>query len=254
MEMIRWLFLAVAFCGSVAQGAPSFISVVVDKANYNSEYVVGVDAYFSDPSNNVSRVEVNHVGASGSSFGPWELNELSTGRWWNWADTRITMSNGLLDGILAVSVETSGEVDPYTAQLRLQPREELAIPQWTISKGETGYKINTQLVVGADYYNLWLWDWTDHRYASEQQVVNVTDLKEISFDGLVDGRTYNMYLIANNAFSGGDQFIPSSILYRSYDLQYITYFSENSVPEPGSFALMVFGLAGLPVARRRKHA
>jgi hypothetical protein len=246
--------LFVMSTNSGAQPLPASVSVIVDKVNYISQYVMGVDAFFyNSQAAEVSGVTVNHLSNPGSTFASWQLSQIAPSRWWNWAGSGVPMTSGPLEGSLSLTIQnTNGQVSNI-GDFQFQPNEEMQIPAWTVSAGAGGYTVHTQAVAGADYYNLWLWDPIDRKYASSQQVGSISDLSSISFAGLVDGRTYNMYLIANNTFTGGNSAIPSTILYRSYDLQYLTYSSVVAVPEPETYAMMLagLGLMGAAVLRRK---
>lgn len=242
---LRALLTAVALAVSYgAKSAPSYVSVVVDKVNYNQDYVIGVDVNYYGQANDIVGVSANHHSIGQRSFGTWGLNRLSDGRWWEWAPSRIPMSSGPITGTVSITEQNSNDVTTEFDVFNFRPDEEMAIPTWTISKEQSSYKINTLGVSGADYYNLWLWDWTELKYVSSQQVANITDLQSISFDGLVDGRTYNIYLIANHRFLEDSAGFSTSILVRSYDLQYLTYSATaRAVPEPETCSLVLAGLA-----------
>lgn len=198
-------------------------SMTIDKPDYSSTYAVGVRANISS-ANAITEVSVSHTAIEGGQFGTWALDPMGT-YWWNWAPTRVAQTNGPLDGVFAITaVDSLGLVDRM--ELRIWPEVELVFPVMEVSARPFGFKVSAAEVPNADHYNLWLWDPVDRFYPSSQTVTNLEELQEISYDGLVAERTYNLYLIANNSFENGATDVhgnPLASLFRSYTLKGVTY-------------------------------
>lgn len=198
-------------------------SMTIDKPDYNSTYSVGVRAFISS-ANGIAEVSVSHTPMASGSVGTWAL-EPRGGSWWNWAPTPVPYISGPLDGVFTITVvDALGLTDRM--ELRIGPEEELDFPVMEVSERPFGFKVTTADVPNADYYNLWLWDPVDRFYPSSQRVLNLEELQEISYDGLVAQRTYNLYLIANNTFENGATGVygnPLVSTFRSTTLQRVTY-------------------------------
>lgn len=241
--------------GTVA-AAPllSSASFIVDKTDYNLTYTVGARAYVDGNGVDIASVTVSHHAIDSDSFGTWQLEQIHPGYWWSWAPAHLQMSSGPLDGSMSILVTDINGQTTIRSDFNFQPLAELELPAMTVQAGVNGYQIDTAEILNADYYNLWLWDPVERFYPSSQQVQRVSDFQTIPFNGLVDGRTYNLYLIGNNIVSGGSQESPYNLQYRSASLEYLTH-SVAAVPEPASWALLMAGLTLMGAARRfRKRA
>lgn len=198
-------------------------SMTIGKPDYSSTYYVGVRANISS-ANAISEVSVSHTPVFGGSFGTWALEPLAS-YWWNWAPSRVPQLNGPLDGVFTITVVDALDVVDRM-ELRIWPEVELAFPIMEVRQRPFGFKADAADVPNADYYDLWLWDPIDRFYPSSQRVENLEDLQEISYEGLVDDRTYNLYLLANNTFENGATDMygnPLLSTFRSYTLQGVTY-------------------------------
>jgi len=234
-------------------GAPSVdrVSVIIDKPSYNPTYSVGVSANASSMESTISTVSVTHNAILGDSLGSWSL-EPRDGAWWSWAKAGPLRGNGKMDGSLEITAFDAAGNATTVSGFHFQPDQEIDLPTLSVHQTSTGFKVESADVTGADFYNLWLWDSIEKRYPSSQQVSHIDDLKEVSFDGLVNGRSYNLYLIANNRFTGGQLDANDGSLFRASALQTVT-FNASPVPEPQTYLLLTGGLALVcSMARRQK--
>lgn len=245
-----------SLCG-IASAAPSIQGVrfTIDKPSYNSTYSVGAAVSVDGSGTDIASVSVTHQPLTSDSLGTWQLAETSSGSWWSWAYSwpRPQISSGPLDGTITVTVTDVNGQTTTRNDISFQPLAELPLPIFDIQLTTDGYQIHTTNVAGADYYDLWLWDPVERFYPSTQRVTNVNNFQTIPFEGLVDGRDYDLSLIANNYVSGGSVDNPYGLLYRSYTLERLTY-SAAAVPEPETYAMLLagLGLVGF-VARRRRQ-
>ncbi len=258
---IRTLLRKLAMCSALplvlvagyAHSAPIIqsVSVIIDKPDYSSSYAVGVTAYVDGQGVDIAEVSVTHTPTTSGSLDSWPLQQTSASQWWNWSTQRVPLATGPIDGTLSVSVT---DVDSQTTTiqgLQFYPAAELDFPVMTVQTLTTGYRVNTTNVPNADYYDLWLWDPIALIYPSSQQVTDVADLLDIPFDGLVDGRSYSIFLIANNLFQTEETSTPYTYHFRSYTQQRVS-FEAASIPEPETLALLMSGLGLiLAIARRR---
>jgi hypothetical protein len=247
-----WLFstsiwhACVLACASVAVSdvgaAPVLLgaAVTVDKPAYSDTYSLGVQAIAQANGAPIAAVTANHAGVLSGSFGLWSLADIGS-RWWAWAPQHVRQADGPLDGTIEVTVRDA-QGGATSIGLTLQPDQEMEQPEAAVTWTGAGFAVSGQRIAKADYYNLWLWDPIAKFYPSSQRVADPNDLSEISSQGLVEGRQYNLYWMANNEVDVGQAGL--SVLYRSYSLQYLTV-PPSSVPEPGTMALVAVSAARL---------
>jgi hypothetical protein len=237
----------------VANPSLTYLSVIIDKPSYSSTYSVGVTAYTQSDGIGIAGVNVEHQPVTSDSIGSWALASQGGNEWWSWAaaNPRPAQANGRLDGLLEITVTDKGGNSAIFTDFHFQPSAELEFPSIVVHTTATGYRISGNDVENADYYNLWLWDPVASFYPSSQTVQHVADLQEIPFAGLVMGRTYSLFMIANNRFSGGTLDGNNGSLFRSYTQTYLTP-TAVPVPEPETYAMLLAGLGLVGVVARRK--
>jgi hypothetical protein len=232
-------------------------TLFVSTSDYNDTYVVGVRAWVNGHSTAISSVVASHQPFASGAFQPWSLTLLPIGYYWDWSN-HLGRSAGPIDGSLSLTVtDVNGGVFA-TSDLRFKPEAEIAIPMMTVSQATSGYRVQTGSVAGADYYTLWLWDPVDRFYPSSQQVADVANFGDVPFAGLVDGRTYRLFLSAYNPFTAGTLDTGDQSTFRSTTAMNLT-FSASPVPEPTTSALLLVGLGLLAyryraVSKRQKAA
>lgn len=237
---------AVAFLEATAAPIVQGISFTLDKPDYSYTYSLGVQAYVQAGEAALVDVTATHTSVSSSSTGTWSLDDYN-GYWWAWAPQRVPQSEGPLDGsIEVVARDASGE--SATLTMTFQPEQEMEWPTVAATWNGTGFSVVGAAVDKADFYHLWLWDPIDRYYPSSQDVANPAELADISAANLIDGRTYNLYWIANNYVDTGPN--GSRSLYRSYTLQYVTV-PTRAVPEPGTAGMVALALGLLVFSTTR---
>lgn len=224
----------------------------IDVTDYNQTYTVGVQARVNGQGSQVQSVAASHQPITGGTFTPWVLDLTPQGFYWNWASQHVPVSFGHLTGDVTLTVQDANGGVGTTNELRFLPEAEIAIPMMSVSSTSTGYRVQTSNITGADFYTLWLWDPVERLYPSSQRVSDVASLNDVSFLGLVEGRTYRLFLSAYNPFTSGTLDQGDQSMFRSTTATSLT-FSTRPVPELGTAALLLAGL-GVVVqigARRR---
>jgi hypothetical protein len=223
-------------------------TLFVDTTDYNGTYVVGVQAWVNGHSTAISSVVASHQSFTSGAFQPWSLALSPNGYYWDWSN-HLERSAGPVDGSISLTVtDVNGGVFA-TSDLRFKPEAEIEIPMMTVSQAMSGYRVQTGNVTGADYYTLWLWDPVDRFYPSSQQVTDVANFSYVPFAGLVDGRTYRLFLSAYNPFTAGTLDTGDLSTFRSTTATNLM-FSVSPVPEPPTSLLLLVGL-GLLAYRYR---
>jgi len=245
--------VALSAVGS-AHAAPTLEKayLYVDTTDYNGSYTVGVRASVNGQGSEIQSVEASHLPVTGGKFSTWGLDLTQQGYYWNWAGQHVPLSAGPLTGSVTLTVRDATGSITTASDLKFLPEAEISIPVMSVDTTSTGYRVQTSNITGADYYTLWLWDPVARLYPSSQRVSDVASLNEVSFSGLVDGRTYRLFLSAYNPFTSGTLDQGDQSTFRSTTARDLTFFT-SPVPEPSTASLLLAGL-GLVVqvgARRR---
>lgn len=242
-------------CWGVASGAaPTFerATLWVDSTDYNGTYTVGVRAWVTGQGSGVKSVVASHQPVLGDMFRPWTLDLMPDGSYWSWASNHVWMGFGQLTGSVTLTAQDADGGITTTSDLQFRPEVEVDIPVMSVAITDTGYRVKANNIAGADYYTLWLWDPVDMKYPSSQQVADVASLGEVSFVGLVDGRTYRLFLSAYNPFTAGTLDSGNLSMFRSTTAVNLT-FSATPVPEPGTAAMFLGGIGLLlRIAAKRR--
>ncbi len=246
---------AALICWSAASVAtPTFerATLWVDSTDYNGTYTVGVRAWVNGQGTGVQSVVASHQPVSGGVFGPWTLDLSPDGSYWSWASNHVWMGFGQLTGRVTLTAQDADGGITTTSDLHFRPEVEIDIPVMSVAITDTGYRVEATNIAGADYYTLWLWDPIAMMYPSSQQVADVASLREVSFAGLVDGRTYRLFLSAYNPFTAGTLDSGNLSMFRSTTAVNLT-FSAAPVSEPGTAALLLGGIGLLlRIAAKRR--
>lgn len=216
-------------------------SLVIDKPDYSTRYSVGVDVNALDAE--VGSILVHHQSNDSNVFQPWYLSKIGPGEWWSWSPLPgVSQSSGPLEGNLTIEAMDRDENVVSRGSFRFKPEEELDFPVVSVSKDTEGYKVQTAAVTNADFYLLHIWDPIQEFYPVDLRLMHVSDIPDIPYAGLVEGRDYSLYLHAYNEFSGGIPNRGNHAKFRAYTKYEFTH-SVATVPEPSTMAL--FGLCFL---------
>lgn len=146
---------------------------------------------------------------------------------------------------MSISAEMNGAVQTTTGTIPGDVAIALPSAFWSFD-GNGNLLASMGAVAGADFYNLWLWNNNTSSYAFTQSFSPTPLSATIS---LVQGDSYNLYFMANNSFSAGENI---SGVFRSYVGAFFVA-PTAAVPEPATWAMMLIGFGALGYILRRKH-